>query len=370
MRVEDLDFFDTGEQFTGIDNPDPVTIPKDTDEPGDKGIKDKNIIIDEGNDDIIEFGDPPIVDDPEGDSKTSSSSSNVYLNLAKALSEKGVVDEFDDALFDDKEAEQSEVLIKLLKSTVDSNIDSYKSKVSGRNLEALEMLERGEDISDYLKIKNDTRSIENISIEDLENDDNLALRKKVIGDYYKETTNMSDERIAKNIQRMIDLGEDVDEAKVIHGDLIGIREEKAARALEAKRLEAENQQKNFNTRLESLRTEVDEIDLNFLGTTTKKARDKYYNMLTQPVSTTENINAVTKKRQDIGETKFDIMLAALIDKGVFDGKLDKISSKQRLSAIDQLEASINNGGFSGGQGGRTQNNSKGGNPDEIMRRNR
>jgi hypothetical protein len=363
MELEELEF-EFEEVITGDDTSTKPAVDAE-------GIEINENILPDGNE-LMDFGTPgdPIEDNEGKGNASTSSSDNLYLNFAKALTEKGVIDEFDDSIFESEDADPTELLMGLVKGTVDSNINEYRSKVSGDKLKALEALERGENIDAYLSQKNKAQSLNNISLDDLDSDENSETRKSLIREYMKETTNFSDARINKSIQRMVDLGEDVEEARDIYGELKETREAKATKALEDEATKNTNASKAFNDQLTKLRENVDQMDYSFLGSkASKKSKDKIYEMLTKPVSSTENFNAVAKKRNDMGKENFDIILAALINKGVFDKDMSKVSSKQRESAISDLETSMQRSGFTSGQGGNFGSSTSSG-ADEMFRRSR
>jgi len=325
--------------------------------------------MEDDNNDIIDFGNQNIDPDKSRGSGTPSSSDNIYINLAKSLKDSGVLSEFDDKVFSKEDSDPAEALISLLKGSVDSNIDEFKSQFSDDKLQALLALERGESIDEFLKIKNEALSLDKITEDELTSDDNSSLRKQIISDFYKETTNFSDARINKNIQRMIDTGEDIEESVNILTELKGARAKKAKSKLDEQAAAATKRQRDYDNKINALKEEVDSIDLGFLGITeNKKVRNKIFDMLTKPISATENINAVQKKRNELGDTKFDIILSSLIERGVFDGDLTKLSKKQRSSAMDELRNSVERSSYATGRGGSFSDSK--GSPDSIFSRRR
>jgi len=374
MELEELDFFDTDEG--GVIS----------DEPIDNGGDNKStpeIIEDEFDNEVVDFDDLEVgdeditINDPEakGNNASEPSSSpnkSLYLNLAKALSEKGIINDFEDTVFDNEEEDEVSTLMKLMQTTVDDSINEYKSKFGDKTQKILEAIEQGIPIDEFLVQKNKELKFSAIDTDSLDDDDNEETRTTILKEFYKNTTKFSDARIEKEVKRIVDLGEDVEESKEALAKLVEIEEEKAQAILDKEveqRTKNENSYKEYLTDLEK---ELDEVDLNFLGVKqTKKSKEKLYNLITQSAGEINGrkVNAVTKKREEIGAKKFDIILAALLDKGVFDGDLSKLSTKQRKSAIEQLQSSVNEGRYNlSSKGGRLRDNSSG--ADNVFRRKR
>jgi polyhydroxyalkanoate synthesis regulator phasin len=311
--------------------------------------------IDSLDDEILDFNelvsdeedfstDAPIAESETNDNPSSPNNKSLYVSLAKALSERGVITDFDETVFEEAE-DGAEGLMNILQKTVDESISEYKSQFSGDTQRIIDSIEKGIPLDEFLKEKNKEINYKNISVDDIENDSNYELRTKILKDFYKETTNFSDARINKEIRRIVDLGEDVEESKDAAERLKEISSQRAKEALTRQEQARKQELEQLNSRVESLRNQVDEIDLSFLGgKITKKARDRYYNMLIKPVDEVNGqpINAIAAKRNEIGQEKFDIILAALLDKGVFDGDLSKLSAKQRRTAIDELQRTVEN----------------------------
>lgn len=378
MEVGEIDFIDT--EDNGLSD---IGILPEVEDAVEKAAQKTNIVEDPDND-IVDFNDIEDKDIDKEDidafeakgSEHSSSSSpdkSLYLNIAKALSEKGVIDDFEDTAFsDDEEKEGSEVLMELLKNTVDNSVDEYKSQFSGDTRKILDAIEKGYPINDFLQAKNTELEYGSIN-EDTLAEATSSVKQNLIKDYYKKTTSFSDSKIDKEVRKIFDLGEEDDESKYALEQLKDISKKDATAKLEHSKQETINRESEFTKSMESLRDEVDNIDLSFLGgKPSKKARDKYYDLLTKPAGDVngQKVNAIAKKRQDIGAQKFDIILAALMDKGVFDGDLSKLSAKQRRNAIEDLQRSVeeNRGEFSKSGGNNFSSKSNG--ADSIFRKKR
>lgn len=327
-------------------------------------------IIDSLEDELVDFGDLELEDEqkyipPEAkggiDDNLSSPNKSLYLNLAKALSEKGVINDFEEDMFNDEEGDGVSTLMTLMQKTVDDSISEYRSQFGDSTMKIIEAIEQGLPIDEFLAAKNKQLNYNKITEDSLDDDGNLNTRKSILKDYYKNTTKFSDERIEKEINRIVQLGDDVEESKEALSRLKEIESEAADSILEKTKQSKLDASKKYQDSLIELRKETDEIDLSFLGISTNKtSRNKIYDMLTKPVGEENGVpvNAINKKRTEIGSKKFDIILAALLDKGVFDGNLSGISAKQRKGAIEELERSVNeNRGTLANKGGRQRNNS-------------
>jgi hypothetical protein len=367
---EEFEFVDTEDIVDDI--VDDITVDKQS-----AGNKNKEIEFESLEDEVVDFADMDSDVDIEAphteakgeefDKNDSSPKKSLYLNLAKALSEGGVISKFEDSEFEDNDDGES-ILKSLMQKTVNESINEYKSQFSESTVKILEAIEKGVPIDDFLAAKNSELKYSSINEGDLDDDKLESTRVKILTDYYKGTTKFSDDRIAKEVKRIVDLGDDVDESKLALKELKIMEKEKADSILESNIKNSEDSKNKYIESITKLKSEVDEIDLDFLGIPkTKRSRTKLYDILTKPIDLPDGTktNGVHKKRQDIGAQKFDIILAALIDKGVFDGSLDSISSKQREGAISDLQRAVEEmQEFS--SGGVNRNRSKSSGADEIF----
>lgn len=378
MDLGEIDFIDTDDENLSTVAPEESGTKTEIKDVGDGSSLD---------DEIVDFGElnvedvdneDEIIDTPENTEGTepgdsSSPDKSLYLNLAKALSEKGVINDFEGSIFEEDGAEGTEVLMGLLQSTVTDSIDEYKSQFTEDTVKLMNAIEKGLPIDGFLKEKTKEINYNSITSESLESDDSSGVREKILKDFYKSTTSFSDSRIDREIKRMIDLGEDTEESVNALTKLKEIYKDNADQALATKEAERVSSQEKFDKGMESLRKEIDEIDLSFLGgKANKKSRDRYFNILTKPVETVDGrgINAIAKKRNEIGGERFDIILAALMDKGVFDGDLSKLSSKQRKNAIEELQRSVEANEDSIRSGGSNTHRTYDSSADSIFERQR
>lgn len=349
MNTGELEFMEIDESGDFIDDASQETADKE------EKTQPQEKLIDTLDDELVDFGElttedeeledisPDAKGDTENSNKLSSPDKSLYINLAKALSEKGVINDFEESVFDEEDSDEVSVLMGLMQKTVDDSISEYKNQFGDSTKKIIEAIEQGLPIDEFLQSKNKELKYNNITDDFLEDEDNYSARKEILKSFYKNTTKFSDERIDKEIDRIVQLGEDVDESKDALAKLKQLEQSKADSILEEKAKNKVDSEKRYKESLLELEKEVNDIDLSFLGVSTnKRSRAKLYDMLTKPVAEENGvpINAINKKRNEIGGRKFDIILAALLDKGVFDGNLSGISAKQRKSAIEELQRSM------------------------------
>lgn len=92
-------------------------------------------------------------------------------------------------------------------------VEDYKSQLPDVIKYLAENWEEGVPLDELIDIKSNQIRYSSIDEAKLEDENAVELRKSVIRQYYKETSDMSDTKIEKLIKTKIDLGEDIEEAK-------------------------------------------------------------------------------------------------------------------------------------------------------------
>jgi hypothetical protein len=282
--------------------------------------------------------------------KTSSDAPLIPFTVifAKDLVDQGLLSSFNEAEFlkEIKEQGDATALRNLIKNEIETNITAAKEDLDTGYQEFLNLTGKGvpaETAGSLLELKT---QFDAIKADELAKEENVDLRKKVITDYLKLTTSMSDAKIAKLVQNSVDLGEDVDESKENLATLKNLIGEQIA----AEEKEAEHQmslRKEENRRvLESLKETINTIEEVIPGVAiNKQTKTKMFEDLTKEVQDGKGrvTNAVWAKRAE-DPVFFDSRLAYLLETGFFEkGKAwNKASQAKTTKEISALETELKN----------------------------
>jgi len=345
--------------------PDPI-VPKSPEEEIDKekpaaetvGLSVNEILeAEQPKDKPVEDVKPDIKDDTPGSSKrTETPSSDPFaLVYAKFLLESGSISSFDEeglraVIEEDGEAIAMQQLIQgeleTAKGELIGKLDAYQKEYS-------ELRGLGVDPNVATGVVASLEEVDKITDEDVANEDNETLRKSVLTAYYKETTQFSEARIQKLVDRSFELGDDVTESKEALDGLKEVRKQRLEKIKQEQTTAVENRETARQASLKSLKDQVDNLTEIIPGQKiNKQTKVKIEDMLTKPAKQTEDgqvLNGVWAKRaEDVLD--FDIKLAYLINQGAFDGKMATLTKKVKTSAITELEHQISQKGHFTGTG--------------------
>lgn len=287
------------------------------------------------------------VEAPDHSTNTNDSSSDAPFTVvfARDLNDRGLLTSFDEEAYqkDIEELGEAEALRKLIQGEVNVNVTQAKKEFDEGYQEYLRMLEGGvpqEQANSLVELK---KYFGGIKPEELESDDNEELRKSVITQYYQLTTQMSDEKIKKLIDRSIDLGDDVEESKDFLNTLNTLVknkiEESEQSAQETRRLQEEENRKQ----LEVLKENIDTIGEIIPGQkVNKQTKDKMYEAITKPVK--DKFGNVTNSiwaRRAEDPVFFDSRLSYLLETGFFEkgktwDKIKKVKTTKEASELDEF----------------------------------
>lgn len=296
------------------------------------------------SEDVTEKGGETPVPDSSTDEKSSDTEESTTLLFARFLSEQGNLTSFDEEEFKklvEEEGEESALSALWNKEAeaIRSNLlDTYDQDVR----EYLDMLDTGVAPDVAKDISQSKKWLSSIKAEDLEDDSKENLRKDLIKQRYKVTTKFSDEKIDKLVERAVSLGEDIEEATEALEDLTKHYESKAE---EEKKLISQKEEENKKAaaqQLEDFKNKVNDMKEIVPGMElTPKQKNSIIDKLTKPVKEINGqpVNAIWAKRAE-DPFKFDTIVAALEDIGVFDGKWDKLQKRVKSDTINQLKKSI------------------------------
>jgi DNA repair exonuclease SbcCD ATPase subunit len=144
------------------------------------------------------------------------------------------------------------------------------------------------------------------------------------------------------VERAVSLGEDVEEAQEAVDEIVQYYTEALKSEKKAAQDAEEAGKKRAQEELNNLKTKVKELKEIVPGfTLTPKEKEKIIEKLTKPVKEINGVphNAIWSKRQE-DPFKFDTILAALDEIGIFDGKWDKLIKKGKSKIVEDLRKSI------------------------------
>lgn len=291
-----------------------------------------------------------------------NSSSSQFTPFAKALYEEGVLTSFDEAEFI-KMAEEmgaAEALIELNRKTIESEIEAYKNEVDEEYRSFIEARDAGVDLNDWGKIQSNKKKYASIDEQSLSSDVDLQknlitedlLRRGFDEEQIKDTIESFEdtnklEKQAKNALKNLEKHQDSLEKQL---------KEEADNAAKAQEEAQKKQLADLKKAVDTTTEIIPGMKLN------KQTKDKLYSMITSPVGKASNgepVNAAMAKRlQD--PIKYALLEAYFVDLGLFDGKFDKLVSKQKTTAIKELESALsskNNTGFSSSNADTLENDS-------------
>lgn len=171
--------------------------------------------------------------------------SEMYSSLANLLTEKGL-------LSTSKEIKTEEDFIEAYKENIKNSEFSDLNDVQKRFLESLR---NGLDEETFLRHENNTSILESISVEDLENEENESLRENLIKQNFL-IKGLSEDKAVKLTKKIIDSGEDIDEAKEAYEELVKYNKEKIKQEVEAAKESKARAKEAEIKRIEDFKTKV------------------------------------------------------------------------------------------------------------------
>lgn len=288
--------------------------------------------------------------DEDTHSKSNHSSSkkekSPALIFAKFLKEKGVVTLDETELEKINEfvlnGEEEEALEYLFSSEVNRRVEEVKSSYDDDIQEYLLLRDYGVPPEKAMTLVKNKNIIEQISEEDIEDENNLLLRKDIIKSYLKLTTKMDDDDISEYIETLVDSGKDLLWAKK---GLTAIKEHNS-KLIEEEKQRIKREEEELNNRIKEAKELIKKTVLEtneILGNkVTIATKNKIIKMLTEPAGKDSSGNPIDGiiawLLQD--PIKNRINLAYAISSGILDGKLTNIKKKVKTEVLQELESSI------------------------------
>ena len=301
----------------------------------------------EGEDDsvgVTERGESPDSDSSSTTKPIDDKEESPTLLFARFLSERGNLASYDEDEFKQliSEKGEDEALSHLWNNEADvirnELLDTYEQDVK----EYLELLDSGVSPTTAKDIASNEKKLSEITTESLEDEDNLELRKDLIKQRYKLTTSFTDSKINKLVEQSVSLGEDVEEAteavealKTYYKEAKTVEKQNIVDRQKAQARQSEAQLQKFKEDVNAIKEIIPGMPL------TDKQKSNIIDKLTKPVKEVNGVamNSVWAKRQE-DPFKFDTIIAALDDIGVFEGKWDKLVKKVKTDTVSKFRASL------------------------------
>lgn len=314
----------------------------------------------------------PLSDDTK---ENKDASGSFALAFAKFQQDRGVISDFNEEELLKIEEESGEVgmLEYLLDKSRESIFEEAKKMYAADKEELAEYFDLkdiGVDTETAKELAYQKGHFGNITEEDLTESEDL--RRKVIEQHYKMTTNFNESKIKKLVENIFNLGEDETEAiealEVIKESTKKQIEEVKKQTLEQQKM----QQKLIEDARENMKKLIYETDEIIKGQKiNKQTQKKLEEMILQPAAKDANgnaLNAIWAKRAE-NPQEFDLKVAYLLHTGIFDGKMDKIKSKTKTEVVTGFEEMLRSKNQS--QGGKTVTKTQGDTSllDEFLRGN-
>lgn len=314
----------------------------------------------------------PLSDDTK---ENKDASGSFALAFAKFQQDRGVISDFNEEELLKIEEESGEVgmLEYLLDKSRESIFEEAKKMYAADKEELAEYFDLkdiGVDTETAKELAYQKGHFGNITEEDLTESEDL--RRKVIEQHYKMTTNFNESKIKKLVENIFNLGEDETEAiealEVIKESTKKQIEEVKKQTLKQQKM----QQKLIEDARENMKKLIYETDEIIKGQKiNKQTQKKLEEMILQPVAKDANgnaLNAIWAKRAE-NPQEFDLKVAYLLHTGVFDGKMDKLKSKTKTEVVTGFEEMLRSKNQS--QGGKTVTKTQGDTSllDEFLRGN-
>ena len=273
-------------------------------------------------------------------SSQETETSSPLTPYAKMLVEEGLLPNIDLEKFDGS----VDSLLEAQRQYDLQRFESFKESTLDPRVKWLQdNLEQGVPFERLLEIDNQKLTVDSITEESLSSDEDL--QRDVLRQYYSETTNFSQEKIEKMIERLETIGDLKTESNNSLQELKTIIKQKEDAVLQNAKLERENAIKQQQETLKQFKDTLTKTQEIIPGhKLSDLMKDSIYKTLTTPVAVDNNgtpLNEIAKARLE-NPMDFEIKLAAIwkYTDGFKDWSKLGISGKKK--AIEEFENSVKN----------------------------
>jgi hypothetical protein len=295
--------------------------------------KELSFVQSEDNEEEVQSNEEDI-DEDAPDSEESPSSP--LTSLTSALREDGVLSSLsDDEL---KEIKSGSDLIKVIRKQIENN--EY-SDLNEDQKEYLKALRNGVPESTYREAQNSSKQLADISPYDLEGEDKLEFRRKVLTQDFL-VKGFEQAEAEKYAERSIDLGEDVEDSKKALARLQKVEKDRLAKLSEEAEARNKQAQENYQKRLNELKTKVlstNEVIPNMK--VNEDTQNKVYDLMTKTAGYDRNNNPVSAVVKSMIEDQ-DYLVKLNYLHHLTDGfkSWDAITGPVSNSAVNKLDRAL------------------------------
>jgi translation elongation factor EF-1beta len=222
------------------------------------------------------------------ESNSNENSSSPLVPYAKYLKEEGILPNFDIEKFDGS----IDGLREGMFTEINQGVDAYKNSLPDVVKHLINNYEAGVPLEKLLQIDSERAKYTSYSEDDLSSED---VQKNLVRDYLTKTTKYSQERIERDIQRLVDLQELETEAKSVLPELVAIQndieQQELAYVQQQKELAEQNRLQELETLQKTLEATEEIIPGNKMS---NLIRQKIFKNLTTPVGYTEQGQPLNK----------------------------------------------------------------------------
>lgn len=302
---------------------------------------DLNVSLDEilkddlGNEETDDSGAPS-----SANKETDSSS---FLLLRNALAEEGLLPEIGEEEFNRLVEETGSEGAALMKGFTDRFKEveqSISSKYEDDFKAYMELKNAGIPTNEAYELSAIQANLNELNDDVIE--ENEDLRRELLTMNYQNTTRWSADKIAKEVDKIVNSGEDIDEAKAVLPELKKMAEDSVKERLEAQKKSNEEFARQQTEAIKSIKDTFskDNVELIKDVKLTKAQALKAQELLlsTVQLDNGEQVQALYAERAK-NPIEFDKKLASLIAAGAFESKLVPQAAAKK-SALDDLNSKL------------------------------
>lgn len=226
------------------------------------------------SDEEKDTGEDPDSKDTDGEDNSPSP----LTPYAKYLKDEGILPSLNLEEFDGSVESLKEGMIGEIENGINNYIDSLPDRVK----KIITNYREGVSLDTILEIDNTRLKYSSITSEQLKNEET---QKQILTDYYKKTTQFSDERIAKELKRLDDLQELEDESKYVLQELVGLQDKEEQLAVQKANQDKINAANYKQEQLRILQETINKTEEIIPSIPINKVvKDKLFKNLTTPVA--------------------------------------------------------------------------------------
>lgn len=271
----------------------------------------------------------------------TSPNTPILASVAKACFEDGIFPDLSEE--DINSVTDSDSFAAILKKQIEAGLDSEQKRLK-------EMLQYGVSPDVISQYETTIRNLSALTEEELENDTEEAelLRKKLIYNDYLNR-GFKKERAQKEMERSINAGTDIEDAKAALESCIDYYKEEYENLINEKKEEAERARKEKEATLKKFKDKVLNTDKPFDGLNLDKVtREKVYTNMTKASYKDSEGNILTPIQKYIKENPLEAQYYLSLMFTLTDGykNIDKLVnqklSKEKKSALRELQHTLSN----------------------------